>query len=66
MKKQPAPHWIRHTHLLRPDEYECSACKAIFRHRSAVCPKCGTALTKVSDRQEWLDEAAILDILDDD
>ena len=66
MKKQSIPHWIRHTHFLRPDEYECSACGAVFRRRTDACPKCGVTLRSVSDRQEWLDEAIMLDVADED
>ena len=66
MKKPTIPHWIKHSHLLSPDEYECSECGAVFRRKSAICPKCGATLRPVLDRQEWLDEAVIYEIMDDD
>ncbi len=66
MKTVKGPHWIRHAHLLRRDEYECSVCGAVYKRRTAVCPKCGTALPKVSDRREWLDEAEEMDLMLDD
>mgnify|MGYP002624712797 CR=1 FL=1 len=67
MKDAANPHWIKHSHLLSPDEYECSACGGVFRRKSRTCPKCGAVLIRVADRHEWIDEAAMLDeILGDD
>ncbi len=63
MKNPACAHWIKHSHLLRPDEYECSACGAMFRHRSQACPKCGAVLLQVANRQEWIDEAIVTDEL---
>ena len=57
MKTTREPAWIRHSHLFGPDEYECSACHALFRQHPPACLKCGAALRMVLDRQEWVDEA---------
>ncbi len=66
MKKTGDPHWIRHAHIWGQDEYECSECGAVFGRRYPSCPSCGASLRRVSDREDWLDEAAQADILDDD
>ena len=66
MRKPTGPHWIKHSHLLGADEYECSQCGAVIKRKSSVCPKCGTLLRLVLDNQEWIDEAEeIHAILDD-
>ena len=50
------PHWIKHSHLFDPDEYECSACGAVYRRGFASCPNCGVRLRIIYDTQEWIDE----------
>ena len=60
-------HWIKHTHLFDPDEYECSRCGAVFQKRYTVCPNCGAAPGAQKEEQDWVDEAEELSwILDDD
>ncbi len=62
-----AGHWIRRTHLLRPDEYICSACGAVFDAPLAVCPRCGEIMTGSAYDPSWADEAEELSaLLDDD
>ena len=56
MRRIKEPHWIKHSHLFDPDEYECSACGAVFRCSFANCPNCGAMLRIVYDTQEWIDE----------
>ena len=56
MRRIKEPHWIKHSHLFDPDEYECSACGAEYRRSFASCPNCGTTLRIVYDTQEWIDE----------
>ena len=67
MRKTTDPHWIRHSHLFDPDEYECSRCNAVFSERSPSCPNCGTLLSREREEQDWVDEAEELSwILDDE
>lgn len=39
-------HWIQKTHLFRPDEFICSACKAACDKPYEVCPSCGEPMKK--------------------
>ena len=67
MKRFAGPHWIRHTHLFDPDEYECSRCHAVYGKKYAVCPNCGSSTGAEREEQDWVDEAEELDwILGDD
>ena len=67
MKKRKRPHWIRHTHLFDPTEYECSACGTRFSDTAPRCPVCEAILEKTVDSPDWVDEAEELDmILEDD
>ncbi len=50
------PHWIKHSHVFDPDEYEWSACGAVYRRAFASCPNCGVRLRIIYDTQEWIDE----------
>ena len=60
-------HWIRRTHLLRPDEYVCSACGACFGAPEKRCPACGAAMKKTKKDPSWADEAEELSaLLDED
>ncbi len=56
MRRIKEPHWIKHSHLFDPDEYECSACGPVYRRSFARCPNCGATLRIVYDTQEWIDE----------
>ena len=42
--RSPLPCWTRRTHLFRPDEYICSACRASCDKPYTTCPKCGARL----------------------
>jgi predicted amidophosphoribosyltransferase len=67
MKRITEPHWIKHSHLLDPDEYECSRCGAVFSQKYPSCPNCGTTPGLEKEEQDWVDEAEELSwILDDD
>ena len=47
------PHWIMHSHLFDPDEYECSRCGAVFNKKYPACPNCGTSLGMEKEEQDW-------------
>lgn len=67
MRRITGPHWIRHSHLFDPDEYECSYCHETYQKKYPSCPNCGTNLTAEREEEDWIDEAEELDwILDDD
>ena len=56
-------HWIHRTHLFRPDEYICSACKASCNKPYKVCPSCGVPMKKAKYDPSWVDEAEELSAL---
>ena len=67
MRRIVGPHWIMHSHLFDPDEYECSRCGAVFNKKYPACPNCGISLGLEKEEQDWVDEAEELSwILDDD
>ena len=67
MKKIKEPHWIRHSHLFGPDEYECSVCGTVCGRKTSACPHCGAALRIVCDPQDWIDEEDEMNwLLEDD
>ena len=59
-------YWIQRTHLLRADEYECSACGRRFDRPYVRCPYCGRTMTASRYDPSWADEAEALDALFDD
>ena len=60
-------HWVRRTHLFRPDEYLCSACGTSAGRAYTVCPACGAVMKKTKYDPGWVDEAEGLSaLLDDD
>lgn len=62
-----AAHWTQKTHLFRPDEYVCSACKTSCSKPFTVCQNCGAPMKKTKYDPSWVDEAEGLSaILDDD
>lgn len=62
-RKKDTAYWIQKTHLLRADEYECSACGRRFDKPYVQCPYCGRNMTKSKYDLTWVDEAEMLDIL---
>ncbi len=59
--------WIQRTHLLRADEYICSACGASYKRPYRECPSCGASMKKAKYDPSWVDEAEGLSaLLDDD
>lgn len=57
----------QHTHLLKSDEYECSACGAVQDKPYAVCPGCSSQMDKIKYDTSWIYEMAVYDeIFDDD
>ena len=62
-----AAHWIRRPHLLRADEYVCSACGGRSELPYVRCPNCGRDMTGTKYDASWVDEAEGLSaLLDDD
>ena len=62
-----AAHWIRRTHLFRPDEYLCSACGASCDRPAGLCPVCGAPMNRTRHEPSWVDEAEELSaLLDED
>ncbi|MBO6041068.1 MAG: hypothetical protein J6P58_07640 [Oscillospiraceae bacterium] len=60
-------YWIRRTHLLRADEYICSACAAASGRPQKRCPACGALMRRTKYDPSWVDEAEGLSaLLDDD
>lgn len=59
-------HWIRHTHIFRSDEYECSACGEVCGKAKKTCPGCGAVMKGAKGDQGWVDEMEALDAFLDD
>ena len=58
--------WIRHTHLFRGDEYECSSCQFFADKPYNVCPFCGLQMRSVKHDPSWVDEMEAIDVMFDD
>ncbi len=54
------------THLFKSDEYICSACGCKMDRPFRECPSCHAGMTKSKSDPSWVDEAAIIDIFDDE
>lgn len=61
-----ATRWIRHTHLFRKDEYECSACGFNTDKPYRVCPRCGLEMKGPKYDPSWVDEMEMMDAIYDD
>ena len=59
MRKKTA-HWIRHTHLFRKDEFECSVCGFMADKPYKTCPHCGEQLKGSKYDPFWIDEIELL------
>ncbi len=60
-------HWIRRTHLFRPDEHICSMCGASGGRPYQICPSCGAVMKRAKHEPSWVDEAERLSaLLDED
>lgn len=61
--RKPKPlkaYWTQRTHLLRADEYICSACGHSFKKATPFCPKCNAKMMKSQYDPSWVDEAEII------
>ena len=58
--------WIRRSHILRRDEYECSACGFRSDRPDAVCKGCGRSMKSGGCGSSWIDELEAIDALFDD
>ena len=54
-------HWTQHTNLFKKDEYECSACGAMYDKPYAVCPNSHSQMGKAKYDTLWVDEMAEYD-----
>ena len=63
VKRKDTAYWIQKTHLLRADEYKCSACGGCFDKPYERCPNCGRNMTKSKYDPTWVDEVEIMDLL---
>ena len=52
MRRIAGLHWIKHSHLFDPDEYECSRCGAVFKKKYPACPNCGISLGLEKEEQD--------------
>ena len=59
-------HWICCTHILRSDEYECSACGYVSKEPYSVCPDCGSLMVRSDSDLNWIDEMEELDMMLED
>ena len=58
--------WIRHTHIFRRDEFECSVCGFRADKPSKTCPRCGMPMKDEGYDPSWVDEMESLDAIFDD
>ena len=63
MAKQKTAHWTQRTHLLRRDEYVCSACGTAAEKPYKTCPGCGMSMKGTKYEPTWVDEAEMMDII---
>ena len=64
-RKKATAHWIQKTHLLRRDEYICSACGRAAKKAYGNCPSCGADMRGKKYDPSWVDEAEILDMMEE-
>ena len=64
--RRKSDHWIRHTHLFRSDEYECSACGFLADKPEKACPNCGMPMKSAEYDPSWVDEMETVDAIFDD
>ncbi len=62
MRRKTA-HWIRHTHIFRRDEYECSDCGLLADKPVKMCPRCGMPMKGAGYDPSWVDEMEIMDAI---
>lgn len=62
-KKSNTAHWVQHTHLFRPDEYECSRCCSMSQKPYSVCPACDADMISSKYDPSWVDEMEFMDML---
>ena len=59
-------YWIVKTHILRDDEYYCSACRARADRKYKICPNCGLPMKGKKSDLGWIDEMEMMDIMLED
>lgn len=58
--------WIRRSHLLKKDEFVCSACGASTTKPLPGCSRCGAVMQNASANGDWVDSLEALDAIFDD
>ena len=53
--------WIKHEHLFRKTEYECSHCRARVNSPAAFCPACGAEMRRGRTEPDWIEEMEFYD-----
>ncbi len=61
-----AAKWIRHSHFLDDDEYECPICGYTTDEPYNECPNCGNRMSGSMDDHNWIDEIEKLNMMLDD
>lgn len=64
--KTKTARWIRHTHIFRKDEYECSVCGCLTDKPYRTCPNCGLPMKGAKYDSSWVDEMEAIDAFLDD
>ena len=64
MKK--SAYWIKHTHVLRSDEFVCSNCGDTESKAKRICPGCGCTMKGTKSDLGWIDEMEAMDAFFDD
>ena len=59
VKKSGRAQWIRKAHLLRQDEFVCSACGHTQSRKTDTCPACGSRLSGTKRDPVWAEEAEL-------
>lgn len=65
-KKSEGPVWVQKTHVLKSDEFVCSACGYSVKKPVKICPKCKAAITGIRYDPSWVDEMEMIDMFLDD
>ena len=54
--------WIKHSHLFKRTEFECSVCKTRFNAKASRCPACGALIRGEKYEPDWVEEMEFYDV----